>query len=135
MLGCVADVLLVDTKKDLSMYQDGEGAKSVTPCCVGGASCGPDTTQSARKKLDYDLGEYICMLTQVPSMNVNHAPLTKVSSLLRDLWAQVLRQEQGAEADCSHERQQEQQLCRLGVLLRNRAGQGRAISNLCMAAR
>ena len=65
MFAC-ADVLLVDTKKDLGLYQDGEGAKSVTPCCVGSASCGPDTTESARKKLDYDLGEYICKSLHLP---------------------------------------------------------------------
>ncbi|KEY74522.1 hypothetical protein S7711_08506 [Stachybotrys chartarum IBT 7711] len=53
------DVLLVDTKKDLSLYKDGEQAKSVTPCCAGGASCGVSLTSSGRKELDYDLNEYI----------------------------------------------------------------------------
>ncbi|KFA69365.1 hypothetical protein S40285_08753 [Stachybotrys chlorohalonatus IBT 40285] len=53
------DVLMVDTKKDLSLYKDGEQAKSVTPCCAGGASCGAVLTSSGRKELDYDLNEYI----------------------------------------------------------------------------
>lgn len=55
-----ADVLLVDTKKDLGLYKDGENAKSVTPCCARGLDCGPAITVSGRKELDYDLNEWIC---------------------------------------------------------------------------
>jgi hypothetical protein len=55
-----ADVLLVDTKKNLSLYKDGEAAKSVTPCCASGSGCGPTITASGRKELDYDLNEWIC---------------------------------------------------------------------------
>ncbi|KAH8745173.1 putative UbiE/COQ5 family methyltransferase [Hyaloscypha sp. PMI_1271] len=53
------DVLLVDTKKDLGLYKDGETAKSVTPCCASGLGCGPAITVSGRKELDYDLNEWI----------------------------------------------------------------------------
>ncbi|KAI0378269.1 S-adenosyl-L-methionine-dependent methyltransferase [Hypomontagnella monticulosa] len=52
------DVLLVDTKKDLSLYKDGETAQSVTPCCAGN-TCGSGLTQSGRKELDYDINEWI----------------------------------------------------------------------------
>lgn len=56
-----ADVLLVDTKKDLNLYKDTETAISVTPCCSGETSCGPMRAiePSGRKPLDYDLNEWI----------------------------------------------------------------------------
>lgn len=56
-----ADVLLVDTNKDLNLYKDTETAISVTPCCSGETSCGPMRAiePSGRKSLDYDLNEWI----------------------------------------------------------------------------
>lgn len=56
-----ADVLLVDTNKNLNLYKDTETAISVTPCCSGETSCGPMRTiePSGRKPLDYDLNEWI----------------------------------------------------------------------------
>ncbi len=59
-----ADVLLVDTNKDMNLYKDtDETATSVTPCCSGETSCGPMRAlePSGRKKLDYDLNEWIGM--------------------------------------------------------------------------
>lgn len=55
-----SDILLMDTNKNLELYKDGEAAKSVTPCCAGGA-CGPkqQVTASGRKELDYDINEWI----------------------------------------------------------------------------
>ncbi|KAL9101022.1 MAG: hypothetical protein Q9163_003664 [Psora crenata] len=55
-----SDILLMDTKKDLGLYKDGEAAKSVTPCCAGGAR-GPkeQVTASGRKELDYDINKWI----------------------------------------------------------------------------
>lgn len=52
------DVLLVDSKKDLSLYKDGDASKSVTPCCAGG-DCGPKVNASGRQELDYDINEWI----------------------------------------------------------------------------
>lgn len=58
-----ADVLLVDSHKDLNLYKDTETATSVTPCCSGETSCGPmRTSSSGRKLLDYDLNEWIGVL-------------------------------------------------------------------------
>ena len=56
-----ADVLLVDTNKNLNLYKDTETAISVTPCCSGETSCGPMRAiePSGRKPLDYDLNEWI----------------------------------------------------------------------------
>ena len=55
-----SDILLMDTKKDLAIYKDGGGTKSVTPCCAGGA-CGPkeQVTTSGRKELNIDINEWI----------------------------------------------------------------------------
>ncbi|KAL9118658.1 MAG: hypothetical protein Q9187_004795 [Circinaria calcarea] len=55
-----SDILLMDSKKDLGLYKDGGAAKSVTPCCAGGA-CEPEdqVTASGRKELDYDINEWI----------------------------------------------------------------------------
>ena len=58
-MGSSIDVLLVNTQQDLSMYKEGEEAKSVTPCCAG-KSCRPGYTSSGRKELDYDLNDWIC---------------------------------------------------------------------------
>lgn len=55
-----ADGLLIDSKKDLNLYQDTETSTSVTPCCSGERSCGPmRVAPSGRKPLDYDLNEWI----------------------------------------------------------------------------
>jgi hypothetical protein len=44
-----ADVLIVEGKNELP------ATNSVTPCCAGGGSCGPE----GRKEVDYDLSEWI----------------------------------------------------------------------------
>lgn len=44
-----ADVLIVEGKNELP------ATYSVTPCCAGGGSCGPE----GRKEVDYDLSEWI----------------------------------------------------------------------------
>lgn len=51
-------MLLVDSKKDLSLYKDGDASKSVTPCCAGGG-CGTTVNASGRQELDYDINEWI----------------------------------------------------------------------------
>lgn len=56
-----ADILLVDTNKNLNLYKDTETAISVTPCCSGETSGRIMHTiePSGRKPLDYDLNEWI----------------------------------------------------------------------------
>ena len=55
-----SDILLIDTKRNLELYKDGEAAKSVTPCCAGGAYGQKEqVTSSGRKELDYDINEWI----------------------------------------------------------------------------
>ena len=55
-----SDILLIDTNKNLELYKDGEAAKSVTPCCAGGAYGQKEqVTSSGRKELDYDINEWI----------------------------------------------------------------------------
>ncbi|KAF2724788.1 NAD(P)-binding protein [Polychaeton citri CBS 116435] len=63
------DILLVDTKKDLSLYKDFESSSAdMTPCCAGStARAGPNISETGRKKIDYDLNEWICKRSMVAS--------------------------------------------------------------------
>lgn len=67
------DAMLVDTKKDLNLYKDGEDAVSVTPCCSGETACGP-MRPSGRKRLDYDLNEWIGMYLKPYDLSSSSPP-------------------------------------------------------------